>query len=112
MSYTRFRRGASDVYVFEHVLGVLVCEMCLLQKTCPDPYGGECPVSARAWCARRRSSMLAHLRRHRRAGHLVPDEVFGLLAEEQRTIGDEVVADEDELRSELFGDPDPDPNPK
>lgn len=64
MSYVR-RSATSDVYVYPHVGGFLVCNNCALQPDDDDPaYDYTTPEP---------DAMNDHLWRHAWAGHKVPD---------------------------------------
>lgn len=59
---------ASDVYMYEHVAGFIVCQECLL--------GGSIefsPHNAPGRTFKRYSEANSHLIEHRKAGHKVPD---------------------------------------
>lgn len=69
MSYVRFSRGYSDVYVFETTVGgndMLCCCGCFLEKVT----GQESYVCATA------DEMVFHLRCHQEVGDLVPEHVI------------------------------------
>jgi len=68
MSYCRFGED-SDVYVFEHVDGGWMCCGCWLD--------------GRSTTTKTRGGMLAHLRKHRLAGHQVPKDAVSRLREER-----------------------------
>lgn len=73
MSYCRFSEG--DVYVFESAgTGMLTCCSCFLDD---DFWTGK------------RSEMIAHLERHRQAGHATGSAIDRLL-KEMDTEGDDV----------------------
>lgn len=65
MSYVRFGEDDSDVYVFEHVAGGLLCCGCSL---------GEFPPGSSPWTDVDR--FIGHLREHIAAGDVVPDQVI------------------------------------
>lgn len=79
MAYARF--SDCDVYVFLSVSGHLECCMCSLGPDLLAPNTAE---------------MLAHLQRHREAGHDVPDEVFEELREKEGYINARIA----EIRAE------------
>ncbi|MBN1535961.1 MAG: hypothetical protein JW908_04455 [Anaerolineales bacterium] len=90
MSYCRFAKEEyeiipgikipkSDVYVYEHEFGGIVCAGCIFNPiTDPDPRFGTY------------SEMIAHLKKHIKAGHTVPDHVIPLLKSIIADEGDEV----------------------
>lgn len=75
MSIVR-KSATSDVYIFEHVDGHLVCCGCELGDRLNN---FECPASE-PW------KMGWHLVDHVAAGHRVPVEVFATLAEEHQRL--------------------------
>ncbi|HAC16935.1 MAG TPA: hypothetical protein DCE78_13470 [Bacteroidetes bacterium] len=89
MSYCRFAKEdykigeitipKSDVYVYEHEFGGIVCAGCIfLPMTDPDPRFSTY------------SGMIAHLKKHIKAGHTVPDHVIPTLEKIIIDEGDEV----------------------
>lgn len=64
MSYARWGEDGSNVYVFG-TGDEIVCMQCTLD---PDPGG--------SFSTRQPGEMLAHLKRHREAGHIVPERAF------------------------------------
>lgn len=83
MSYARFRRGVSDVYVYLDCGGYLNCCGCWLSEfsqpfyTTPD--------------------MVAHLEEHRAAGHVVPVNLVADL-EDDRYENDAWIAEEQQKK--------------
>jgi hypothetical protein len=65
VAYTRFGWDDSEVYVYMHIGGWLDCCSCRLK---PSPHGSV--------ILRSTDAMVAHLREHEAAGHVVPAEVF------------------------------------
>lgn len=45
-----------------------------------------CPMRQDTWTCRTRGKLIEHLRAHRRAGHRVPDRVFGRLRREMEEL--------------------------
>ena len=64
MSYVRWGEEGSDVYVYEHVEGLLIC---------------GCDFFVGSFGTRTVYEMVWHLERHRQAGHVVPARVFSAL---------------------------------
>ena len=79
MAYARF--SYCDVYVFLSVSGHLECCMCRLGPDLLAPNTSE---------------MLAHLQRHREAGHDVPEEVLEELRDKEEYINARIA----EMRAE------------
>jgi len=77
MSYVRFGEEGSDVYVYSHAYGGFVCDMCRLEE------------ENWTFVAMSRSGMIAHLREHIAAGHVVPECAIERLEEEIEAEGDE-----------------------
>lgn len=75
MSYIRFGEQGSDVYVYQDANNSLVC--------CACKFIGDQPVDHDYTCDRR-SRMIAHLLRHVKAGHVVPQKAFHSLRSEMR----------------------------
>jgi hypothetical protein len=72
VSYCRFLEA--DAYIFEHVGGFWQC--------C------DCALSTEEWGSadfNTREELLAHIDKHRQAGHYIPDNVDKRLHEEIRT---------------------------
>lgn len=67
MSYARFFRGESDVYVYADVAGGITCCWCALGDTITFVTSGE---------------MIQHLTEHRAKGNLVPDHTFDQILED------------------------------
>lgn len=67
-----------DVYMFESIDKVVECCYCKLAEV-NDP------------TFKKRSGALAHLQRHKEAGHKVPQYAFDRLKKDMSTDGDEVV---------------------
>ncbi len=88
MSYCRFAKEEykigeftipkSDVYVFEHEFGGIVCCGCIFHPNEAYPRFGTY------------SGMIAHLKEHIKAGHTVPDHVIPTLEKIIIDEGDEV----------------------
>jgi hypothetical protein len=76
MSYCRF--GEADAYIFEHVGGFWQCCACALLAES----GGEEFASADFDT---REEMLAHIDKHREAGHYIPDHVDQRLRDEMES---------------------------
>lgn len=86
MSYCRFGWDDSDVYVYSDVAGGWTC--CACQLNTPAP-GRIFPPSANLNTP---GEMAAHLRKHRDAGHTVPDyAIADLDAEEAAGVRNERV---------------------
>ena len=75
MSYCRMG-DESDVYVFKSTFGYIEC--CY------------CPLESKSVQLETRKQALAHLIKHRRHGHQVPQEVFDRLQAELKEEGNEV----------------------
>ena len=69
MSYARFEVGVSDVYVYWDVHAGLICCWCDLLEA-PSPLDFR---------ASGYGEMVAHLRKHRNAGHAVPQRAVDAL---------------------------------
>lgn len=80
MSYARWGRDGSDVYVYQHIKGPMVCCGCLLARE-PDA-----PTPWPDFHATTVADMLEHLAQHRDAGHRVPRFVDDRLKEERAEI--------------------------
>ena len=76
MSYARFGEDGSVVYVIATNDGIECCG-CVLEKNKSPHFKKRCEV-------------LAHLRKHRRMGHAVPQRAFDRLNREIMRIGDDV----------------------
>ena len=64
MSYARWTKGYSDVYVFAHADGGIKCCGCALE---PEPWS--------SFYADTSGEMLIHLAEHKDKGHLVPEGI-------------------------------------
>ncbi len=84
MSYCRFSEG--DVYLFPTTveLDAALIECCICR------FSEGRVGSSRSVFFDTRSSALQHLRKHREAGHQVPQRAFDRLREEIKTLGDEL----------------------
>lgn len=80
MAFARFGWDGSDVYLYGGVTGpdfddlsthIIVCGGCLLLQgeDCGHPWGEYADFSSR-------DKLLAHLREHRAAGHIVPESAI------------------------------------
>lgn len=76
MSYCRFSKDYSDLYIIHH---------------CGPPEGGFLVCYCKAnFKTGSRSQMIAHIEEHKSAGDIVPNHVTDRLLEEIRNEGDEV----------------------
>jgi hypothetical protein len=98
VSFVRLGSDGSDVYIFEHVDGYVVCCFCALTKKIRDRTDEELAaiwlpvqgIDRENWRAvyepdfqtRDLDAMLAHVAEHRAAGHVVPDWVDQRLRDE------------------------------
>lgn len=77
MAYCRFSDG--DVYLYHSSGGGIVCCDCRLK----EKSGSQAdPVFSR------RSEVLAHIAKHREAGHVIPKKAGNVLRQEQLELGD------------------------
>ena len=74
MSYCRFTKDYSDVYIISHIDGYLLC-YCTLKGSFNTIL---------------RSEMILHVAWHKAQGDLVPDYVIERLTEEIKDEGDEI----------------------
>jgi hypothetical protein len=79
MSYTRFRPGKSDTYIYGDGSRIY-CVACRLH---PDGAGWYDTQSFTS-----RTVLLAHMLRHRRAGHKMPQYAVWRVVKEVEDIGD------------------------
>lgn len=132
MSYCRSREGISDVYMYGCISGYIDCMSCKLmpeedmEVDITDTTEGKLlqelfkrvgiekdkitlPLMPRYWVKfSKRSDAIAHLLKHRKAGHLVPEHAIIRLKQEIKEEGDDFVVENVDLTPEeleaLFGD--------
>jgi len=66
----------SDLYVFHHVDGYLICFCCEWSSESPEP-----DDPSMGWVTTEPAAMAAHLRRHVEAGHAVPERAVRRMAD-------------------------------
>ena len=76
MSYCRFTRGVSDLYIINTSYGVIQCLGC--------PLHGSVSIETR-------TEMIAHVKEHIEAGHLVPPYVLQRLERELKEYGEYII---------------------
>lgn len=78
MSFVRLGQDSSQVYIFDHVDGYVVCCFCAF-----TPWDADAERIARPdFHTTDLDAMLAHIAEHRAAGHVVPDWVDQRLRDE------------------------------
>lgn len=83
MSYIRFGVD-SDIYIFDHVNGMVSCCGCFLNRP-----AGETKGFGNSFYTDTLAEMIEHVKEHIAAGHDVPDYVIPLLEEEIEMEGDQ-----------------------
>jgi hypothetical protein len=88
MSFVRLGTDGSEVYIYDDVDDGPVCRWCAFTERLPDytPDEIDPEIWRRRWApdfaTRDLDEMLAHVAKHRDAGHVVPDWVEDVLREE------------------------------
>jgi hypothetical protein len=84
MSYCRF--SESDMYIYSHVAGGIICQVCSLmplQKTTSMFFNGEFKMHGDFW-AYSTQEMIDHVRQHELAGDDFPIRIYERLREDDK----------------------------